>query len=363
MRYFVIEGIANGEYNATNKAREDVETILVNNEIKPLYVSSIDGIERKKIMKWKQFFNYRKNSKIWKKELVDLKKGDIVFVQYPLTNTTTNLEKVIEKYKKEGVIFVAIIHDMDSLRYSPEKQGKMLCKRVQREDKVYLNAMNYIICHNSSMKKELVKLGNKEERIIELEVFDYILNKEPAKIDRKKKDPVIIAGNLSTEKAKYLLYLKTLTTKFNLFGVGYNESMAGENIDYKGKFKPEELIEHLEGSFGLVWDGVSLDTCEGGFGGYLRYNNPHKVSLYLAAGIPVIIWEESALADFVTKNGIGIVVSDLKQINDRIEKMTDEEYANMIKNIKVISEKIKTGHYLTQAIKKVEEKVNEKIDN
>ncbi|MBR4351281.1 MAG: galactofuranosyltransferase [Bacilli bacterium] len=355
MRYFVIEGTPNGEYNATNKAREDVETILTKNGVKPLYISSINGIQTNKLMKWKQFFAYRKNTKIWDKDLSNVNKGDIVFIQYPLTNTTTNLDKVINKYKEKGVVFVAIIHDMDSLRYKPEVQGSMLCKRVNKEDKVYLNAMNYVICHNPSMKSELVKLGNSEDKLISLELFDYILDFEPKKFKRTKNDPVIIAGNLSPFKAKYLASLKDLGVNFNLFGVGYTDEMGGPTINYKGKFKPDELLNHLEGGFGLVWDGESVDTCIGGFGDYLRYNNPHKVSLYLTAGIPVIVWKESALANFITKNKLGIAVSSLNEIKEKIEKLSDKEYDEMLKNISKVSSKTKNGGFLTEAINKVKE--------
>lgn len=61
---------------------------------------------------------------------------------------------------------------------------------------------------------------------------------------------------------------------------------------WHGSFKPEESPEHLQG----VWDGDSVDTCAGNTGAYLRYNNPHKTSLYLACGMPVIVWKEAAIA-------------------------------------------------------------------
>ena len=56
-----------------------------------------------------------------------------------------------------------------------------------------------------------------------------------------------------------------------------------------GSFLPDELPSALEGSFGLVWDGDSSKTCSGVFGEYLRYNNSHKASLYLASGFPIIV--------------------------------------------------------------------------
>ena len=60
-----------------------------------------------------------------------------------------------------------------------------------------------------------------------------------------------------------------------------------ENETYFGSFLPDELPAALEGGFGLVWDGDSAETCSGVFGEYLRYNNSHKASLYLASGFPL----------------------------------------------------------------------------
>ena len=88
---------------------------------------------------------------------------------------------------------------------------------------------------------------------------------------------------------------------------------------------------------------------------YLRYNNPHKVSLYLTAGIPVIVWKESALANFITKNKLGIAVSSLNEIKEKIEKLSDKEYDEMLKNISKVSSKTKNGGFLTEAINKVKE--------
>ena len=58
----------------------------------------------------------------------------------------------------------------------------------------------------------------------------------------------------------------------------------------------------MEGSFGLVWDGISVETCAGVYGEYLKVNNPHKTSLYLASGIPVIIWKEAAWLSLLNAN-------------------------------------------------------------
>ena len=353
MRYYIIEGKPDGDYNASSKARNDVEKILEKKDINKYFIRTVNGVQNNKLMKWKQFLDYKFNCKKWDKGLSGMRNNDIVFIQYPILNTTLNLDKIIKKYRNKGIIFVAIIHDLDSLRFKPEIQGKILYNRVYKEDKYLLNEFNYIIAHNNSMKNELVKLGISSDKIIELELFDYLLDKEPKNIVRTKNDPIIIAGNLSPEKAQYLGKLNTLKVNFNLFGVGYNDSMSGDNIAYKGKFKPEELLDYLEGSFGLVWDGISLDTCTGGFGEYLKYNNPHKVSLYLTAGIPVIVWSKSALAKFVIDNNVGIVIDSLNDLESKLNLISDKDYEKMLENTKRISAKTKNGQFMTDAINKV----------
>ena len=81
--------------------------------------------------------------------------------------------------------------------------------------------------------------------------------------------------------------------EYHIYGPNYTPEKKCSRIVYQGEFSADELPAHLKGQFGLIWDGSSVNTCEGNFGEYLRYNNPHKISLYLACGLPVIIWAVS----------------------------------------------------------------------
>ena len=137
-------------------------------------------------------------------------------------------------------------------------------------------------------------------------------------------------------------------TQFVLYGPNYTGKKDG-NITYKGSFPPDDLPFVLEGGFGLVWDGISSETCAGVWGEYLKYNNPHKTSLYLASGLPLVIWEKAALADFVVKNGCGITVASLFDIPEAINKVTKDEYEAMLRNTKEVSEKLDSGYFLGRA--------------
>ena len=126
---------------------------------------------------------------------------------------------------------------------------------------------------------------------------------------------------------------------------------------YKGSFKPDEVPGVLEGSFGLVWDGNTASTCGGNTGEYLRYNNPHKTSLYLASGIPVIVWSEAAMSGFVSENHVGIAVGSLYEIEEKVNAISDADYKEMKDNAIAVSAKLRSGYYFETAIKTVLSKI------
>ena len=58
--------------------------------------------------------------------------------------------------------------------------------------------------------------------------------------------------------------------------------MKDQNVVYKGVYPPDQLPDKIQGGWGLIWDGSSLKGCQGNYGEYLKYNNPHKTSFYIA---------------------------------------------------------------------------------
>jgi len=83
----------------------------------------------------------------------------------------------------------------------------------------------------------------------------------------------------------------------------------------------------------------------------MKYNNPHKISLYLRCNVPVIIWEKAGLAQFVKENGVGICVSSLNEIEQVLAAVSLEEYNKMLQNVHEISQKISSGYFMRQALR------------
>ena len=350
MNYLVMESGSNQKYNATSKAREDVNNILLSSGFKRLDVNTSYKRFNNKILKLLQIPYMIHNKFKWIKKIKKINNSNIL-IQYPALNSVMDFDKIIRKASVKNNV-ILLIHDLDSLRGNKKNI-------IRQEDKKNLCAASTIICHNDSMKNEIIKMGIDSNKIIVLEIFDYLYDNIEFK-NRKKNNEVIIAGNLSPQKVKYIEYINKINNiVFNLYGVGYEETNSN-NICYKGKYSPVELLNNLDGSFGLIWDGDSIEGCFGNMGNYLRYNNPHKLSLYMAAGIPVIAWKNAAISKFIKENNVGILVDKLDDINNSINNITNDEYKKMVKNCMKISKRLKDGFYTKKAIDLAVNKKGEK---
>ena len=67
-------------------------------------------------------------------------------------------------------------------------------------------------------------------------------------------------------------------------------------------------------------------------------------------GIPVIVWKESAEAEFVAREGLGIAVSSLKELPDRISAISDEEYGHMLDRCRAQGEILRQGGMLKKRV-------------
>lgn len=289
----------------------------------------------------------------WRKIYRQVENNSIVILQNPFRFRQFGRTKLLLKLKKKkDVKIISLIHDVELLRYDNPKN--------QKEFQETLKIADRLIVHNQQMKSWFIKRGVESDKLIVLEIFDYLSEKSSEEKTTYSKN-VYIAGNLAKDKSPYVYNLEQVPkVQFNLMGVNYNSDNEIHNVSYLGSFLPEEVPSKLNNGFGLVWDGPSVETCSGVTGDYLRYNNPHKLSLYLSSALPVIIWSEAAESEFVTKYGVGITVSSLKELADEINSITEEKYENMVRNTIQIKEKLQSGHYLKKAITQSIDSIKEK---
>lgn len=290
----------------------------------------------------------------WSKIGKNVHECDVVLFQHPMYGKRVAMKMIPRIKNRSRCKFVAIVHDLESLRGGIEGIVNKNAKTNKIGDSGLLKCFDAIICHNEHMKQYMISQGFDAFKIVTLEIFDYLTENERVQPNRGEKPSIAIAGNLAVGKCRYIydicdgIHNKELT--INLYGNNYTPENGTDHMIWHGSFKPEELPEHLHGDFGLVWDGDSVDTCAGNTGAYLRYNNPHKTSLYLACGMPVIVWREAAIADFVLKNEVGIAVESLSGLDEIISAINDESYQRMCKNAARIGQKLRDGEYFKAAM-------------
>lgn len=277
-------------------------------------------------------------------------KDRLYFFRYPLFYININAYYIMYIYQfllykimrfsknKIGVI----ISDLDYLR----NEGYISINK----DINFLKNFDYIIVHNNNMKELLVEHGIDERKLINQEIgnnlsYEFDIHK------RSLSKILVFSGNLS--KSKFLSKFakeNIVSYKINLYGIGFNKENENEILKYKGSYSSEDIVKILDGSFGLVWDGDDINICSGLYGEYLRINNPSKFSQYIVAGLPIIVWSESAIASVVKEYNIGFCVDSLLQIDDYLNKLTEYDYNIFLKNVEILRKDVIKGVHFSNAI-------------
>lgn len=325
-----IQELEKKSFHAGFKARNDCDTILETSGYELLALPMPKPTFGNRLLRILNIFRVA----------FTLRKAEKCFIQYPLNSYLKIPFFWHFAFKFFFGKLEILIHDIDGLRFS-NKIEPNLCYLLKRSDK--------IIVHTPRMKEIIentIKLNTSHISVLYL--FDYLTteNAQPANISG---NTIVFAGNLA--KSVFLSKIDQLPSSisFNLYGVYHNSIKEGPNCAYKGKFSPEN-ISFIEGNWGLVWDGDQLDTCHGTLGEYLKINSSHKISLYIAACKPVIVWKESSISNFIISNHLGIAINSLYEIPERLATLSTDEKMEIENSVNKFSVKLKSGEMLKACI-------------
>lgn len=345
MKKYIVDTINKNDFTAGSKARDDIRNILTTQGFIDITISV--GENKKDV-----FGEVKSIKEQLKSKLGVIEPNSTVVFQYPWPTMSFELAKIIKAYSAQNRYeTIVVIHDINSIR-TGSSVTRFYYNHYVKEIK-YLDVFNHIICHNNKMKAYLVNKGIASNKIVSLHLFDYLFDKE---LQASENDldfhTISVAGNLSPQKTKYIYNL--VDSGFNsfnlrLFGPFY-EGKTSDNIQYMGQFPASRLPAQITNGFGLVWDGNSAETCTGQFGEYLKINNPHKLSLYMACGIPAFVWSKAAVADFVRRYQVGICIDSLSDIDKIMGQLTEEDYSVMKQNAEAIRKQVTNGYYIRRVI-------------
>lgn len=332
---------------AGSKAPADVSTIAEKLDFAPVSIV-MRTTEKSRLAKVQRQIGFAID---WSRAIRSIHAPSLLLLQFPFHYPQLTRETALQTIRrKNGLSVIGLVHDVEELR------GYRYSDYYRREFAFMLDYADVLIVHNDRMKQFFLERGVSKDRLVVLQIFDYLL--DPASITAQNKKKITferslnIAGNLSARKSGYLRELTELPDiTLHLYGAGPDKSMQDKkNVVYHGMFAPEKLPDVISSGFGLVWDGETIQGCSGAAGNYLRYNNPHKLSLYLASGIPVVIWKEAAEAAFVEQNHLGITVNSVQEATERILAMTPDQYVFFAEQVQKVAAKLREGDYTRQAL-------------
>lgn len=264
--------------------------------------------------------------------------GAEIVCQFPVYPRMYRL--MMNKLSGRNIRLVILIADIDGL-----KTGN---KAMLEEEIKLLKTAKYFIVHNSNMEAWL-RQYIPGAITSQLGPFDFLA--APASVTRTKSRDICFAGNLA--KSGFLVHLAGIPDlNFHLYGKGITTDMLSQdNCRYHGIFEPAVMPGIIKGSFGLVWDGESVSGPSGSLGEYMHYIFHHKVSLYILAGMPIIAPVFAGSAEYIRSEGIGWLVRSLEEIPDLVNKITEEEYRQVIERMRPLAAEISTGRHLKSALR------------
>lgn len=313
--------------NAGPKAKKDVEKILIDAYNAKVYAFKFDGKEENN--KLRKLFSLLKKVVFC---FIHFRRNHLTVIQFPFINSIPFLKLLNKK--------IAYIHDLNGLR---EQNNRIISREIKA-----LKLYDAIIAHNDVMKDYLVKKGIAENRIITLELFDYLCEFEDKKRVLDKNNLVVAyTGNLNKSPFINQIEEDKMNFRIRLYGVGNVRNT--KKIEYVGKFEPDDVPNAIDCDLGLVWDGNYDESDEfETYKNYTKFNNPHKLSCYIAANIPVVVWEKSAIAKVVNKYNIGYVIKSIYDINN----ICLDDYDEKRKNVIALGNKIRTGFFTRVALER-----------
>lgn len=265
--------------------------------------------------------------------------GDIIVYQYPSYNSYRFELTFVQRLKNRGAKVVLLIHDSELLR------GNNIPEELD-----LFNQADWLITHSQQMEQQFHEMGIKTPMLTK-PLFDYLVTTSVALEDSLDKR-IVFAGNI--QKSIFLSNWQS-QAKVAAFGTK-GELQLSSGVSYCGTFQQEDLLKEMpKNCFGIAWDD---DLHQGGnYQNYTRYNAPHKVSLYLALGLPVIVWKESAIAAWIAEYQLGFAIGSLEEIDGIFESISRDELLKLKERTNRFSQLLRKGIFTKKALLQVESNI------
>lgn len=345
MGLYALSQRAGETYDAAGKAMHDVFAVLASRGSKTIWSMPKNCNKYMKILDLPYLACFL---------LLRAGRRDFIFYSIPENHIKIKLLKKMQRLKKYQII--CFINDLNAFRYGNLDAEPVKAK--MREEAAVIGCADHVLIPNKNTA-ELLRKNGVASHLIPVGIWDYLMTEEQIKKLEERKagakreagtTKIAFAGNLN--KSEFLFQMavpENSGLEFELWGKleEAKRDKLPSYCKYHGVLPADEVPAAVAPmDYGLVWDGTGADEIEGGLGEYLQYNNSHKCGLYLASGIPAIVWSKAGMAGFVEEHHCGICIDRLSEL---AEKLQNADYETMKKNAMDVSKELQKGAYLSRA--------------
>lgn len=262
------------------------------------------------------------------------------------------------KYRKKFIYYVTDlpVEQQIALEVPVGERERSIEKRI-------LSLADCIIVFDQEMQDLLVRnYGLDDKLFVHSELLDYVVDTTPQSRPKthSKGIGIVYAGGLEQyaleESIKSLPSDDGIPVEYHLFGPGgeWTENIR-RDILYHGSRNFTEIVDAIkEYHFGLILAALSERM-----GQYLSLGPTNRFSLYMAAGIPVVVPRSFGYAaKIVEKYNVGLVFNDIKEIPSLVSQGM-ERYEEYLENVQLLQRRTTTGYHLRTALSKCMGKVFE----
>ena len=281
---------------------------------------------------------------------IEIPEDSIVFLHYPCSYLEPIIIEILKstKVNRRNKI-VTLVHQLNIFNYDSNVYN----------DINFLNGSDYVLVHTNDMGKFLKKNGLVVETI-PINGFDYYVDGElKEEKDREDSEKYSIDYICKTKSDEDYLLNGFNRMKMKNYYVNYYSSERGvggelapvTDIRYLGKIDYKKVYKEMCGDFGIVYPIRNMRLSEEKT---LKLFASVEETIYILNGMPLIVFSDSPNASFVKKEGIGIVINSLDDIDEALGHLSNRKYNDMKRKVMRIRDKYSRGFYIKRAIENLE---------
>ena len=270
--------------------------------------------------------------------IASLSPGDTVIFQSPSWIAVEWDQALIDHINAyPNIKKIVFIHDVVPLMFDVNRY--LLPKNIN-----YYNAADVLIVPSQQMYDFLRKNGLNEKPYVIQHFWDH-----PCQVNHyitpKNNKVINFAGNADEKKFNFAKNWNNSQVKLSVYSNAPQRN-DDQNLEFTGWQNDPVLLDSLRssGGFGLVW---SEDPY---WSQYMKLNTSYKLSTYLAAGIPLIVNSDTPEAETIKRKNIGIIADSLREAQNKVIEINDNEYQQMTKNVENFATLIRNGYFTKRAL-------------